>query len=131
VQEKVQMTDFIKEHLMQLLRSRTETMQHRLATSLAHLLTSDDLARAYATYGGGAVLLEMVVSPHTAMHDTSAWDAALEALVIVVRLCQERETSHSTSFVPAPPEEKVRAPPPPALRNVVLQQPAFRCFPSA
>lgn len=108
VQEKVQATEFVKEHLTQLLRSRAVTMQQRLATSLAHLLGTDDLARAYATYGGGAVLLDMLVSPSITLHDTPAWDAALEALILVVKLCQEVETSHSTSFVPAPPEEKVR-----------------------
>ena len=92
---------------MQLLRSRTVSMQQRLANSLAHLLGPDDLTRAYATYGGAAVLLDMIVLPAITLHHSPTWDAALEALMIVVRLCQERETSHSTSFVPAPPEEKV------------------------
>jgi drug/metabolite transporter superfamily protein YnfA len=107
VQEKVQATEFVKEHLMQLLRSRSVTMQQRLATSLVHLLGNEDLARAYTAYGGGAVLLDLLVLPSITLHDAETWDAALEALILVVKLCQERETSLSNSFVPAPPEEKV------------------------
>lgn len=82
-------------------------MQARLATSLAHLLEADDIARAYGTYGGAAVLLEQACDPELAEAEPPAWERALEALQRVVKSCKERQDKNSTSFVPAPPEEKV------------------------
>lgn len=109
MQERINATPFAKDHLLCLLRSRTPALQVRLATSLAHLLEPDDIARAYGPYGGAAVLLEQACDPAVAASDPPAWERALEALQRVVRSCKERQDKNSTSFVPAPPEEKVRA----------------------
>jgi hypothetical protein len=127
MQEKVQATEFIREHLLQLLLSRTVTMKQRLAISLVHLLATEDLARAYATYRGGSVLLDILVLPSITVHNTATWDASLEALIQVVKLCQERETSRSTSFVPAPPEEKVFCPQPTFLHESALVKTSMLC----
>lgn len=89
---------------MQLLRSRTVLMQQRTATALAHILNNDDFCRAYSLYGGGAVLLDMLVTPP---HESPAWRSALEALSVVVKLCREHENMHPSSFTQAPDEEKV------------------------
>lgn len=107
IQERINATPFAKDHLLCLLRSRTPGMQARLATSLAHLLEPDDIARAYGPYGGAAVLLEQACDPELAVSDPPAWERALEALQRVVKSCKERQDKNSTSFVPAPPEEKV------------------------
>eukprot|EP00892_Ulva_mutabilis_P010074 jgi/Ulvmu1/7439/UM036_0100.1 len=107
ISERINATAFAKDHLLCLLRSRTPGLQARLATSLAHLLENDDIARAYGTYGGAGVLLEQACDPELAESDPAAWDRALEALQRVVKSCKERQDKNSTSFVPAPPEEKV------------------------
>jgi hypothetical protein len=107
-QEKVQSCDFIREHLMGLLRSKTPGMKQRIATNLVHLLAPDDIARAYGAHGGARVLLDMVCDDDLALGRPREWLSALQALREVVRICQERELQRSTSFVPAPPDEQVR-----------------------
>lgn len=125
MQERINATPFAKDHLLCLLRSRTPGMQARLATSLAHLLEPDDIARAYGPYGGAAVLLEHACDPDLAVSDPEAWARSLEALQRVVKSCKERQDKNSTSFVPAPPEEKVR----PRSAGVALKyhQPYVAC----
>jgi hypothetical protein len=108
IAERVQNTEFIKEHLMQLLSSKVAGMKQRMAVCLAHLLEEDDLAKAYSSYGGGAVLLELACDVDAAEARPRDWLHAVEALQKVVQLCQAREKARSNSFVPQPPDDKVR-----------------------
>lgn len=120
VQDKVQSTDFIKEHLMQLLSSKAEGMKERIAVCLAHLLTDGDLARAYSCYGGGEVLLDLVCSVDGALEvgeggAPTEWENAVAALKVVVEHCGERESAASVSCGPPPPQNKVRRRPAPVV----------------
>jgi hypothetical protein len=105
----VQTTDFIKEHLMQLLTSKVSGMKQRMAVSLAHLLLADDIAKAYSSYGGSDVLLDMACDVDGSAARPQEWAQAIDALQQVVKICQDREQSQSLSFVPAPPDDKVCA----------------------
>ena len=108
VQERVQTTGFIKEHLMQLLSSKATGMKQRVAVSLAHLLQEDDLAKAYSSYGGADVLLDLVCDIERAGNNPRNWTNAIEALQQVLTVCASKEKARSTEFVPIIPDEKVR-----------------------
>lgn len=114
LQEKVQSTDFIKEHLMQLLSSKVEGMKERMAICLAHLLLEADIAKAYSSYGGGDVLLDMVCNIDNALEEVcegpTQWEQAMASLSQVLRICEEREKNQSVSRGPPPPGAKVCCP---------------------
>jgi quinolinate synthase len=107
LQEKVQGSDFIKEHLMSLLRSKSLAMRQRMATSLAHLLRSEDIARAYSEHGGAAVLLDVACDADAAVAAPARWESAMAALREVVLVAKKQAKDASSSFVPDAPEKKV------------------------
>jgi BTB/POZ domain len=108
VQEKVQGSNVIKDHLMSLLRSKSLGMRQRMATSLAHLLRPEDISRAYSEHGGAAVLLNMACDVTTASVTPARWESAMAALREVVLVAKKREKDASSSFVPDAPGKKAR-----------------------
>lgn len=105
--EKVQKSKTAKWHLMPLLRCGSHGMRQRVAASLAHLLQPDDVALAYTFYGGLGVLLDMVFAPPVIGCASPSETLATAALNRVVAVCQEREASMSSAFIPSEPEKKV------------------------
>ena len=110
IKERVQSAEhpFIKEHLMQLLMSRSLEMKRRMAICLSHLLEADDIATAYSSYGGSEVLIDMVCDTTAAAAPSKEWRNALEALVPVVEVTQEREKDAIHHIEPCVPDEKAR-----------------------
>ena len=77
---------------MQLLSSKTPGMKQRIALCLPHLLEDApaDLARAFSSYGGAAVLLDAVCDVEAAVSKPAEWQQGVEALRLVVQLCEGR-----------------------------------------
>ena len=92
---------------MQLLSSKATSMKQRMAVCLAHLLQEDDLAKAYSSYGGADVLLDLVCDIDLAENNPHDWTNAIEALQQVMTVCASKEKARSTEFVPIVPDEKV------------------------
>lgn len=95
---------------MQLLSSKTSGMKQRIALCLPHLLIEapDDLARAFSSYGGSAVLLDVVCDVELAQSKPAEWQAGVEALQLVVKVCEEREQERRRAPKVADSEDEVR-----------------------